>query len=278
MRHPHRVIKMARRCDRSPSRGRGALFALMLAAALMSLVVPAFAATSAQKMAEARSVASEINALDTRVSVADEKYLQAADKHSKLLGQKRAAAAQLAKAQKRLGQLQVHLSTRAVDMYRSGPLGIMDVLLGARSFEDFAVTWDILRRLNASDASYIIQMKQAKAEATAHMRSSRRKRRRRRVSRQRWRPAATISRVNWHSGSGSSRGSRSRSSSYRPRRRRRGEPLRHRRHERAAVLTAAASRRRLFLPTAMLSTTLVRAWVCLTCGRQRALTRLTALG
>jgi cell wall-associated NlpC family hydrolase len=140
---------------------------LLVVAALVTSTTPAFAVTSAQKMAEARQVKDQIDALDTRVEIAGERYNLAADKHAKLLSEKRKAAARVAKAEKRLNQLQTHLDTRANDMYRSGPLGFLDVLLGAKSFDQFARTWDVLKQLNASDATYIGETKDARAEATA---------------------------------------------------------------------------------------------------------------
>ena len=143
------------------------LVLLIAAAAVLVPSVPALAVTSTQKMAEARAVAGQVNALDTRVEIADENYLQAADKDAKLVVQKKAAAARVAKAEKRLHQLQAHLDTRANDMYRTGPLGFLDVLLGAKSFDQFARTWDVLKDLNAQDADYIGQTKDAKAEADA---------------------------------------------------------------------------------------------------------------
>lgn len=130
--------------------------------------MPAAAApTSAEKMAEARQVKGQIDALNNRVEIADENYLTAADKHGKLLAQTRVAAARVSKAKKRLGQLETHLDTRANDMYRDGPLGFLDVLLGAKSFDQFASTWDVLKQLNVSDATYISETKQAKAEFQA---------------------------------------------------------------------------------------------------------------
>jgi cell wall-associated NlpC family hydrolase len=142
-------------------------FALLVLATVLAFATPAFAVTSAQKMAEARRVSAQINALDTRVEIADEKYLVAASKHATLLKEKRAAAARVAKAEKRLRKLQLHLDTRANDMYRNGPLGFVTVLFGAKSFDQFARTWDVLKDLNASDADYIGQTKDAKAEAVA---------------------------------------------------------------------------------------------------------------
>jgi peptidoglycan DL-endopeptidase CwlO len=118
-------------------------------------------------MAEARQVKDQVDALNTRVEIANENYLVAAGKHSKLLSETRAAAARVKKAQKRLNQLEKHLGTRANDMYRNGPLGFLDVLLGAKSFDQFARTWDILKQLNEADANYIADTKDAKAEFQA---------------------------------------------------------------------------------------------------------------
>lgn len=140
---------------------------LSLSTALILIAVPAHAVTSAQKMAQAAQVKQQVEALDNRVEIATEKYNAAADKHAKLLSQKRSAAARLAKAQKRLKKLEKHLNTRADDMYRNGPLGFLDVLLGAKTFDQFARTWDILKQLNVDDANYIAQTKEARAEATA---------------------------------------------------------------------------------------------------------------
>jgi cell wall-associated NlpC family hydrolase len=123
--------------------------------------------TSAQKLAQAEAVKSQVDALNTRVEIASEKYLVARDKHDKLLSQTRAAAARVAKAEKRLNKLQTHLDTRAADMYRNGPLGFLDVLLGAQSFDQFARVWDVLNQLNTADAGYIAETKDAKAEANA---------------------------------------------------------------------------------------------------------------
>jgi cell wall-associated NlpC family hydrolase len=118
-------------------------------------------------MEQAQRVKRQIDSLNTRVEIADENYLTAAEKHSKLLSQTRAAKARFVKAQKRLDKLEKHLDTRANDMYRNGPLGFLDVLLGARSFDQFARTWDILKQLNAEDATRIGQTKVARAEAKA---------------------------------------------------------------------------------------------------------------
>jgi cell wall-associated NlpC family hydrolase len=118
-------------------------------------------------MAEAQAIKSQVDTLDNKASIAEENYMQASDKHDKLVVQTRQAAARLAKAQKRLAKLETHLDTRADDMYRNGPLGFLEVLLGSQTFDQFAATWDILKQLNVDDANYIAQTKAARAEADA---------------------------------------------------------------------------------------------------------------
>ena len=115
-------------------------------------------------MAQAARVKAQVEALDTRVELAAERYNGANEKHDKLVSEKKKAKARVAKAEKRIGVLQEHLNTRANDMYRVGPMGIMDVLLGAESFEEFSTTWDVLKDLNQSDAAATSDMKNTRAE------------------------------------------------------------------------------------------------------------------
>ena len=137
----------------------------------MALFVPATTAiaapSKAQKVAQARIVKSQIDVLDHKVDIATENYLDAQILHKQALVQTRKAAQRVAKAEKRIKQLQTHLRTRATGMYRSGPLGFVDVLFGSKSFEQFARTWDVLKQLNAEDAAAVVEMKAAREEATA---------------------------------------------------------------------------------------------------------------
>ena len=140
--------------------------ALLLVVALLLPAASAVAAPSkADKMAQARSVKSQITTLDKQVEVATEDYNAASDKHAKLAAERDRAAGRVAKAEKRIGTLQKHLGTRAQGMYRAGQLGFLDVLLGAKSFEQMARTWDLLKQLNVSDASAVSEMKVARIEA-----------------------------------------------------------------------------------------------------------------
>ncbi len=128
--------------------------------------VPAYAVPGAT-LDQARSVKAEIDRLDKKVEVAAERYNEAKAKHNKLIAEKNSAAKKLKKTQARMDVVQTHLSTRANNMYRQGPTGFLDVLLGAQSFEEFATTWDLLKGLNQSDAASVSELKQLRAEVRA---------------------------------------------------------------------------------------------------------------
>ncbi len=58
----------------------------------------------------------------------------------------------------RAADLQTSLDARADAMYRSGPLGILDVLFGSATFAEFAATWDFLNRQNEQEAQTITEL------------------------------------------------------------------------------------------------------------------------
>jgi cell wall-associated NlpC family hydrolase len=118
-------------------------------------------------MAQAARVKAQVEALDTRAEYASERYNAAREKHNKLISEQKKAKKRVVKAENRIGDLQTHLNTRANDMYRSGQLGVMEVLLGAKTFEQFAATWDVLKELNKEDAGATAEMKVVRAEAKA---------------------------------------------------------------------------------------------------------------
>jgi peptidoglycan DL-endopeptidase CwlO len=135
----------------------------------MCVATPAVAAptTSNDKMAQAARVKAQVEALDNRVETAAENYNGAREKHDKLVSEKAKAKKRLTKAENRINELQDHLNTRANDMYRVGPMGVVDVLLGAKSYEQFAATWDVLKDLNSDDANATSEMKVVRSEAKA---------------------------------------------------------------------------------------------------------------
>ncbi|MBI5232111.1 MAG: C40 family peptidase [Coriobacteriales bacterium] len=110
---------------------------------------------------------AQIEELDRDVEIAAERYNAASEKHAKLVVERDKAAARARKANKKKNYLQGHLRGRAEKMYRSGPLEFVEVLLSAKSYEQFTTTWDVLRAVNKKDAKVIVQLKKARREALA---------------------------------------------------------------------------------------------------------------
>jgi cell wall-associated NlpC family hydrolase len=70
--------------------------------------------------------------------------------------------AALRKLNSRIGVLDRSLEVRAESMYRSGPLGVMDVLFGAATFEDFTQTWELLTRWNDEESAAIAELRSSR--------------------------------------------------------------------------------------------------------------------
>lgn len=133
--------------------------------ALLLNTIPAAYAVPQSKIAQARAAKTRVERLLTSAEIATERYNEASDRHAKLVAQKTAADKRLKKVKKRMGVVRGHLNGRANSMYRQGPMGFVDVLFGAESFEEFASTWDILHDLNRSDADAVAELKVLRAEA-----------------------------------------------------------------------------------------------------------------
>lgn len=117
------------------------------------------------KLDRARAVKAEVDRLDRRLDIVSDDYNEAAARHAELLEQKARATARLRVLTGRLRTVERRLGVRAESMYRHGPLGFLEVLLGAKSFEEFAATWDLLRDLNESDAEAVRELKELRKEA-----------------------------------------------------------------------------------------------------------------
>lgn len=130
-------------------------------------VAPAFADATAAKRAQATAVQAQIDSLNTRAEVATERYDQASQHYADLTVKVRSTEQRIGELKSRQTKLQSHLATRAGTMYRTGgALGGLEVLLGARTFQDFIATLRVLESMNRQDASTVKGLKQAKAEAT----------------------------------------------------------------------------------------------------------------
>ena len=122
-------------------------------------------AVPASKLAQAREVKRQIDALDHKMGVASEDYNDAAIELDKATKKRQKVEKRLEENAARMGELRSSLNDRASAMYRQGPAGFIEVLLGAESFEDFAVVWDMLSTMNESDAASLDELEELQREA-----------------------------------------------------------------------------------------------------------------
>lgn len=137
---------------------------LTLIFALALTAVPATAAPVDDKRAEAAEVQAQIDELDGALEIAAEDYNEAKARYDAISAQVADTEARLAGLTARQGELVGNLAARAVGMYRQGPLGALEVLLGSTTFEEFAATWDLLQDMNDNDAARIAELKQVRAQ------------------------------------------------------------------------------------------------------------------
>jgi len=144
------------------------LAGLVVVSMVLATPLSALASTIGDKQKQAAAVQRQIDALDVRVSLADEDYNQARDRLAETTAKARAAARRAAELTARKAVLQTALDDRADQVYRSGgTLGTLALLLGSRDLGDFMWTAEVLDRLNARDAATIDELKKTEAEAEA---------------------------------------------------------------------------------------------------------------
>lgn len=151
---------------RIPTRAAAAVLTCVLVLqAGTALAAPAKTSKATKaKMAEAARIQAQVQALDEKAEVATEDWNEAKIAYDELHGKVVKIGTQLDKIDSRTDTLQDSLNARADAMYRSGPLGLLDVLLGAASFTDFAATWDFLNQQNAQEAETVVELADLRAE------------------------------------------------------------------------------------------------------------------
>lgn len=137
---------------------------LLLAALLATVPVAATAVPTSSKRAEALRVKAQADALDEKLEQAAEDYNEANDRYKDLTSQVKKTQTRLSEIEDRRQVLQSHLDTRIDGMYRTGPLGFLEILLSTRTFEEFSTTWDVLVELNEQDALDVAELKANRAE------------------------------------------------------------------------------------------------------------------
>ncbi|MRR11011.1 hypothetical protein EG835_00635, partial [bacterium] len=137
---------------------------LLTSVIIVGATLPAFATPIDDKRAQATQIATQIEALDEQLEIAAEDYNEARSAYDAVSAQVAENEAKAAELTARQDDLEVKLSTRVAGMYRQGPLGALEVLLGSSSFQEFAATWDLLQAMNNNDASRVEELKRTRRE------------------------------------------------------------------------------------------------------------------
>ena len=137
------------------------------AAALLKPALAFAEPTAADKLTEADAVRARIVDMQAQLDVVTEQYYKALDEHAAAQQAVADAQARIDEATAQIAGLQEKLGSRARSMYRTGQSSVLDFIMGAATFEEFAQNWDLLEKLNDNDASLVQQTKDLRAEVEA---------------------------------------------------------------------------------------------------------------
>ena len=141
--------------------------AVMLGAASIVAPTTAFAATAAEKQAEADAVRNQLVGLQADLEAAADSYKQALDAQEVAQAAMEAEQVKIDEANGKIADLQDKLGTRARSMYRSGSSSFLDFVMGATSFEEFTQNWDLLTKMNENDGQMVDETKTLREELQA---------------------------------------------------------------------------------------------------------------
>lgn len=146
-----------------------ASFGLAAALALTCFVpaTPAFGVTAAQKAAEAESALNQLNAMQQTLDEASASYFQSLTEYQQAIEARDASQERIEEISKEIEGIQSRLGERAREMYRNGSTSFLDMLLGAATFDEFTQNWDLLNRVNETDADLSIKAKDLREEEKA---------------------------------------------------------------------------------------------------------------
>ena len=120
-----------------------------------------------QKRSEAAAAQAELNRMSDALEVQIEEYNRVTESLDATREQIRVTRANLQLAEGELLSAQAKLADRATNIYKQGPSGVLGVLLGTTSFDDFVTRLDLLMRINRADARMVAAVKDAKATVEA---------------------------------------------------------------------------------------------------------------
>ncbi|HTX69063.1 MAG TPA: NlpC/P60 family protein [Thermoleophilia bacterium] len=134
---------------------------VVLATLLLTLLLAssAFASPISSKKAQLRAVQAKLQTVYRQVDMAVEKYDQANTQLTTVNAQIKENEHRLKVAEYNLAVANKQLTARALDIYKTRDVGVVDVLFGARSFDDLVTQLDMMQRLGNSDVDTVQSIK-----------------------------------------------------------------------------------------------------------------------
>jgi cell wall-associated NlpC family hydrolase len=117
---------------------------------------------------QAAALRDLVEQLDEELSAATEDYNYAAQQLEDTQAAIKKTQKQVKQSESDLATVQARLNQRVVDIYKSGDLTILAVLLDARSFSDLIGRYEQLQRLSKQDAELLGQIQGYKAQVSDH--------------------------------------------------------------------------------------------------------------
>ncbi len=126
--------------------------------------IEAYAATAAEKKAEAAAALDKLDSVNAKLNQAEYDFEMASYEQDQAKAAMDEAQGRIDEASARISDLQDQLGTRAKSMYRTGSTSFLDLLLGATTFQAFTQNWGILNDMNESDAQMVQETKDLRVE------------------------------------------------------------------------------------------------------------------
>ena len=137
---------------------------LLLTASLSIPTIQANAEPSTQEQADA--ALAKLNSLQEEMGQAENNYNQAIIEKEEAQAKVDEAQGRIEECNEQISSLQGQLGNRARSMYRTGSSTLLDLILGATSFTEFATNWGILTSLNENDQNMVSESKSLREEVT----------------------------------------------------------------------------------------------------------------
>jgi cell wall-associated NlpC family hydrolase len=135
--------------------------ALSVASPAVALAAPSTPEIEAKKE-QAADAQDRLDDLQAQLELRTEEYMALDEELQQTRRDLDDAQAELEAADEALGLASATLQRRAAGIYRNGNVGLIEVLLDTKSFQDLLTRMDFLRRVNVSDATLVITVKDAR--------------------------------------------------------------------------------------------------------------------